>query len=83
MRYLSALPYTAREHRYRFSASLIMPFLIPDTRERQRLERKLTRTHEAYYNATTNSEREILWHRIQAQKTRLHEINNLEQWAMI
>lgn len=60
-----------------------MPFLIPDTREIKRLERKLTRTHEAYYNAKTGPEKEIIWHRIQAQKSRLQEINSLEHWAII
>ncbi|MFZ8905436.1 MAG: hypothetical protein ACO20I_15985 [bacterium] len=60
-----------------------MPFLIPDQGEINRLNHKLTLTHQAYYDAKTLPEKEILWHRIQVQKQRLHEIENLMQWAVV
>lgn len=58
-----------------------MIFLIPDTRERQRLELKYLRTNEDYYNTPPGPVREIIWHHRQAQRERLLEIENLEKWA--
>ncbi len=56
-----------------------MPFLIPDSSEEHRLRLKALRTAEAYYNATTVSEKEILWLLLQSQKQRLKEIQQLKK----
>lgn len=58
-----------------------MPFITATPDEIKRRMIKLTRTHEAYYKAETEAEKQRLWLNIQIQKDYINELENVADWA--
>lgn len=58
-----------------------MPFITATPDEIKRRMLKLTRTHEMYYKAETDAEKQRLWLNIQIQKAYINELENVTEWA--